>query len=319
MAVYTSVSDAALEAFLTRYDIGPAVSLKGIAEGVENSNFLLETTRGRYILTLFEKRVSPEDLPYFLSLMTHCADAGLPVAPAIAQKDGSFLGELCGRPTAVIAFLKGLSVDDPSPVHCAAVGHALADLHQATSSFKMDRPNTLSLEGWIDLAAQTADGADRCEPGLGQLIADEIGYLQQHWPIDLPIGVTHSDLFPDNVLFTGSKITGIIDFYFSATDFLAYDLAVLVNAWCFDFNHQLDRKRAKAIIETYDTARPLTAAETLAMPILMRGAALRFMLTRLYDWLNQQADALVKVKDPLDYKIRLHQHRALKDLADYVV
>ncbi|WP_308911902.1 homoserine kinase [Pseudokordiimonas caeni] len=321
MAVYTQVDDQTLAEFLSQYDVGEPTSFKGIAEGVENSNYLLETTKARFILTLYEKRANPADLPYFLALMEHIAKAGLPAPLPVHDKAGNALKTLKGRPACLISFLTGVSVNDTGPEQCAALGAALAGMHKATADFDQTRPNDLSLAGWHTLADKIGDRADEIEPGLAALIREELAYLDAHWPAEgsLPAGTIHADLFPDNVLMLGGKVTGLIDFYFSCTDFLAYDIAVCLNSWCFDDAHAFAPVRAKRLMENYDILRPLTAAETKALPILARGSALRFMLTRAYDWLNPVPGAVVRPKDPRDYLLRLKFHRTVSDAAQYVV
>lgn len=319
MAVYTQVDDQTLNRFLEGYDVGEAVSFKGIAEGVENSNYLLETTKGRFILTLYEKRANPEDLPYFLEMMEHIAAAGLPCALPVRDKAGAALQTLAERPACLITFLSGVSVQHMTETHCAAVGTVLADMHKATDDFSRQRANDLSLDGWLALADKTQARADEVQDGLGREIARELQHLTDHWPKGLPTGTIHADLFPDNVLFSGDRITGVIDFYFGCTDMQAYDLAVCLNAWCFDTDHAFLPGHAKRLIEMYDAHRPLSPAEIDALPLLCRGAALRFLLTRLYDWLNPVEGAVVRPKDPLDYFKRLKFHQTIGDTADYVV
>lgn len=319
MAVYTQVDDLTLSNFLSQYDIGVATSFKGIAEGVENSNYLLGTTKGQYILTLYEKRANPEDLPYFLDMMEHLASKGLPAPLPIRDKNGQALKTLAGKPACIISFLTGVSVDHMSTDHCAELGNTLAKMHKSLVDYAVERPNDLSIDGWRKLAADTEEKADTVMPGLRKLIADEITFLEENWPHTLPTGTVHADLFPDNVLFTGTKITGLIDFYFGCTDILAYDLAVCINAWCFDADHEFDAPKAKRLVEMYDIERRLSPAEMDALPILCRGAALRFLLTRLYDWLNPVEGAVVRPKDPMDYVKRLKFHQQVEDTARYVV
>lgn len=317
MAVYTEVPDTELRAFIDQYEIGEVVSCKGIAEGVENSNFLLHTATGAYILTLYEKRVHPEDLPFFLGLMQHLAKKGLSCPTPLNGKDGRALRELCGRPAAICSFLEGMWPRRPNERHCQLLGAALADLHVKGRDFPMRRPNNLSLAGWRDLAAKTAARADEVEAGLGALIADELRYLDRHWPHDLEIGTIHADLFPDNVFFLGDRLSGLIDFYFACTDFLAYDLAVCINAWCFEPDNSFNTTKARTMVKAYDSHRKLPEAEIAALPILARGSALRFLLTRLYDWLNHPPGAFVKPKDPLEYRRKLTFHRQAKSAAAY--
>jgi len=317
MAVYTEVPDDALAAFVADYDIGDVTACKGIAEGVENSNFLLYTTRGRYILTLYEKRVKPSDLPFFIALMRHLGQKGLPCPRPIAARNGEALGRLCDRPAAIISFLDGMWVRKPSERHCQMLGAALADMHIKGRDFGMRRTNDLSLDGWRTLAQQTADGADKVRQGLRTEIAAEIDHLGHRWPQGLETGVIHADLFPDNVFFLDDALSGIIDFYFACTDFLAYDLAVCLNAWCFEQDGSFNITKARAMFRGYEKHRAIPQNEIAALPILARGSALRFLLTRLYDWLNHPAGAFVKPKNPLEYRRKLRFHQKASDATAY--
>ncbi len=309
MAVYTEVSDADVSAFLAAYDLGRVRALKGIAEGVENSNYLLRTERGAYILTLYEKRVAEESLPFFLGLMDHLSARGLTCPQPVRTRSGAPLGRLAGRPAAIVTFLDGVCRNRPSADDCASVGEALAQLHRAAADFKGARANALSLEAWPELFAPVSFCADDVEPGLSAAIADELRFLKANWPQALPRGIIHADLFPDNVLFLGDRISGLIDFYFACCDDLAYDLAICLNAWCFEADGAFDIGKAAALFQSYQSVRALTAAEIDAIPVLARGAALRFALTRLVDWLHVPDGALVHPKNPLEYisKLRFHQ------------
>jgi homoserine kinase type II len=305
MAVYTDVTDADLTAFLGHYDIGKARALKGIAEGVENSNFLLHAGAGVYILTLYEKRVDEESLPFFLGLMEHLARHGLNCPLPVRNRSGGALGRIAGRPAAIVTFLEGVSATNPNSDQCAALGESLGKLHEAGADFPMRRPNSLGLSAWPELFQQVGARADEVQPGLSDLIAKELTFLERNWPDDLPSGIIHADLFPDNVLFLGDAVSGLIDFYFACVDDLAYDAAVCLNAWCFDKDQAFDGRKAQAFFTAYERVRPLTAAEAGAIPILARGAALRFTLTRLVDWLNVPPGALVHPKDPREYVRKL--------------
>jgi homoserine kinase type II len=309
MAVYTQVSDEDLSRFVAEYDIGTVVSFAGIAEGVENSNFLVRTDRSSYILTLYEKRVAPQDLPFFVGLMHYLAARGLRCPTPIAARDGQALRHLNGRPAAIVSFLEGLWPRRILPVHCAGLGEALAKLHRAQEGFEMRRPNALSLSGWRSLVAACETRADDVKPGLGQGIKAELAHLEAAWPTGLPEGVIHADLFPDNVFFLGDKLSGLIDFYFACNDFLVYDLAICLNAWCFEPDHSFNVTKARLLVAQYQRHRPLSPAEIAALPVLCRGSALRFLLTRLYDWLNHPAGALVRPKDPLEYWAKLQFHQ----------
>ncbi|WP_027487142.1 homoserine kinase [Allorhizobium undicola] len=317
MAVYTDINEVDLKAFLAEYHTGSLLSFKGIAEGVENSNFLLHTTEGALILTLYEKRVDKGDLPFFLGLMHHLADRGLNCPLPLPRRDGALLGELSGRPAALISFLEGMWLRKPEPVHCAAVGKALADMHLKSEGFALKRANALSVAGWQELWAKSQDRADEVQAGLGEEIDGELAFLSQNWPQDLTSGVIHADLFPDNVFFIGNTLSGLIDFYFACNDFLAYDLAICLNAWCFEKDGSYNITKGKAMIEGYLGTRALSAQEIAALPLLCRGSALRFFLTRLYDWLMTPAGALVVKKDPLEYLRKLRFHQAVATAADY--
>lgn len=310
MAVYTDVSDAELEAFLARYAIGRARSFKGIAEGVENSNFLLETESGRYILTLYERRVEAADLPFFLGLMEWLAARGFPSAAPVADRNGGNLNRLAGRPAAIVMFLSGLAARAPSAAQCEQAGLGLAWLHQAADGFSGRRENNLGQSAWAGLAARLASKSEALKPGLAAVVASDIEAIAAAWPRDLPAGIVHADWFPDNVFFDAGAFVGAIDFYFAAHDLLAYDIGVAINAWCFEADGSFNLTAARALIRGYERRRTLSREEKAALPILARGAAMRFFLTRLADWGRDDADALVKPKDPLEYERKLAVHRA---------
>ena len=317
MAVYTDISEDDLKQFLGQYDVGELMSYKGIAEGVENSNFLLHTTKDPLILTLYEKRVEKNDLPFFLGLMQHLAAKGLSCPLPLPRKDGELLGELSGRPAALISFLEGMWLRKPEAKHCREVGKALAAMHLAGEGFEIERPNALSVEGWKVLWDKSEARADEVEKGLRQEIRPEIDYLAAHWPKDLPAGVIHADLFQDNVFFLGDELSGLIDFYFACNDLLAYDVSICLNAWCFEKDGAYNVTKGKALLEGYQSVRPLSAEELDALPLLARGSALRFFLTRLYDWLTTPEGALVVKKDPLEYLRKLRFHRSISHVAEY--
>jgi homoserine kinase type II len=317
MAVYTDVAAEDLASFLAGYDIGDLLAYKGIAEGVENSNFLVHTSRGYYILTLYEKRVAESDLPFFLALMEHLAARGLTCPQPVKNRAGATLGRVAGRPAAIVTFLDGMWIRRPSAAHCAALGEALAKLHLAGADFAMTRANALSVEGWRRLYDACRGRANEVQRGLADLLATELATLEQAWPRGLPQGVIHADLFPDNVFFLGDKLSGLIDFYFACTDTLVYDVAICLNAWCFEPDHSFNVTKGRALLASYAKSRPLSAAEWEKLPLLARGAALRFLLTRLVDWLDVPAGALVRPKDPLEYVRKLRFHQAVATARDY--
>jgi homoserine kinase type II len=317
MAVYTDVADDELRAFIAAYDIGEVLSCKGIAEGVENSNFLITTECGNFILTLYEKRVAPRDLPFFIALMEHLARHGIACPTPVPGRDGIALRELCGRPAAVVTFLAGMWPRRIQPLHCAAVGAALAALHLAGTSFGMSRANDLSVAGWRRIYEACRHRAAEVQPGLDEELCAELAIIEAEWPDNLPTGTIHADLFPDNVFFREREVSGLIDFYFACTDFLAYDVAICLNAWCFEADGSLNVTKARLLLDGYRRARPLSPIELAALPLLARGSALRFLLTRLFDWLNQPAGALVRPKEPLEYLRRLRFHRGIATVAGY--
>jgi homoserine kinase type II len=317
MAVYTEVSDEELEEFLRQYDLGGLVSFKGIAEGVENSNYLLRTGTGTYILTLYEKRVQRGDLPYFLGLMEHLAGQGIACPTPIRGRDGKALRELCSRPAAIISFLEGVWPRRVQPRHCALLGDTMARMHLAGASFEGKRANALSVGGWRPLFRQIEARADEVRPDLAAELADELAHLEAHWPRDLPAGIIHADLFPDNVFFLDQKLSGLIDFYFACNDFFAYDLAICLNAWCFETDRSFNITKARHLLSAYREVRPFSDTELDALPLLARGSALRFLLTRLYDWLNHPDGAWVKPKDPMEYLQKLKFHQGITGAGAY--
>ena len=309
MAVYTVVTAEAMAALLARYDAGELVSAKGIAEGVENSNYLIDTTTGRFILTLYEKRVDAGDLPFFMALLDHLADRGLPVPRAIRDRHGEQVQTVAGRPACLIEFLPGVSVSHPTPAQAHAAGEALGAMHGALRDFGRSRTNALGPQGWIALARKCGDDLDLIAPALGSRVAEELAWLDVNWPRNLPQAVVHGDLFPDNVLMRGDRVGGVIDFYFACTEVRAWDVAVTHAAWSFDSEgRNYCAPVGDAILAGYDLKFGLSAAERDAFSTLTRGACLRFLLTRAWDWLNTPADALVTRKDPLAFLRRLDHY-----------
>ena len=317
MAVYTEVSDDDLAQFVASYGLGNLLSYKGIAEGVENTNYLIHTDKGPFFLTLYEKRVAPDDLPFFLGLMEHLGNAGITCPTPIRDAQGRILRALSGRPAALVTFLEGVWIRRPQPKHCLAVGEALANLHQAGRGFAGTRANALGPSGWRPLYERFRSRADEIAPGLATTIEHELDELEADWPEGLDQGIIHADLFPDNVFFLGDKLSALIDFYFACNDALSYDVAVTLNAWCFETDHSFNVTKGRALLKGYQSVRPLTGAERDALPLLARGAALRFLLTRAYDWLHTSADAMVSPKDPLEYLRRLKFHRSVHSASEY--
>ncbi|ANP45023.1 homoserine kinase [Candidatus Viadribacter manganicus] len=316
MAVYTTLSDSDVAALMAQYDIGNAVTCEGIAEGVENTNYKLTTPQGRFILTLFEKRVSETDLPFFMGVMERLAARRFPAPMPIAARSGSHLVRVAGKPAAIVSFLDGVWPRVWNGAHCAAIGDALARMHVALDGFEQTRANRLSIDGWETLIKPRLSEAEALRPGLAAEVARDLAEVRAAWPSQLPRGAIHADLFPDNAFFVGDQLSGVIDFYFACTDLLAYDLAACLNAWCFD-GVRYDLERGRAMIQAYANVRPLSAGERAALPVLARGAALRFFATRLTDWSTTPEGATVTPKDPLEYADKLRFHRQAQRAADY--
>lgn len=317
MAVYTEVTDEDLADFLSKYDVGALLSYKGIAEGVENTNYLVHTTQGPFILTLYERRVKMDDLPFFLGLMEHLARAGVSCPTPVRDRQGRNLKTLAERSAILVTFLEGVWLRRPQVVHCAALGRALALVHEGAKDFPMTRENALGLADWRPLYDRFAVRASEIALNLGDVIEKELAYIETAWPTALPMGVIHADLFPDNVFFLSDRLSGLIDFYFACTDRLAYDIAICLNAWCFEPDFSFNVTKGRALLRGYESVRKLEPAECAAMPVLARGAALRFLLTRAHDWLHTSRDALVKPHDPIAFLRRLTFHQGVRGIAAY--
>lgn len=317
MAVYTPLADADLDALLADYDLGPRLGCEGVSEGVENTNYRLATARGRFILTIFEKRTAESDLPFFMAVMARLAERGFPAPEPMRTRAGALLTRVKQKPACIVIFLDGAWPRTPDVGHCAAIGAALARMHRALAGFELTRINALGPAGWEALIAPRLAQAEFLRAGLAASVERDVALVRAAWPHDLPRGVIHADLFPDNALFQDRELSGVIDFYFACTDILAYDLAVCLNAWCFEEEKRYDVARGAAMIAAYEAVRPLSDGERRALPVLARGAALRFFATRLADWGDTPAGALVRPKNPLEYADKLAFHRAARDARDY--
>ncbi len=317
MAVYTEIADEQIAAFIAEYDIGRVVACKGIAEGVENTNYLIVTDLAPFILTLYEKRVRTTDLPFFLGLMEHLAARGVPCPVPVRGRDGAALRRIADRPAAIVTFLNGLWPRRPTAAHCGPLGEALGRLHIAGADFCGRRTNDLSVAGWQRLLTAIASSREPVARELRDELSAELETIAKDWPSHLPSGIIHADLFPDNVFFQGERLSGLIDFYFACHDLLAYDLAVCLNAWCFEPDLSFNVTKARRLFAGYRGVRNLTVDEVAALPLLARGAAMRFLLTRLYDWMNTPANALVTRKDPGEYLAKLRFHRQVTSVAGY--
>ena len=317
MAVYTNISESIIHKFLADYNIGEIVSYTGIREGIENSNFLLKTRLGCYILTIYEKRVQTVDLPFFLGLMEHLALKGFPCATPVRRSDGTAWGEICGKQAAIITFVPGASSQEITLNHCQLIGQTLAKLHICSASFNMERPNNLSIGSWMPLLERCDQLKALKNDKLTIRLKETISHLEVYWPKKLPKGPIHADLFPDNILFKSNKVSGVIDFYFACTDFFAYDLAICLNAWCFGSDGTFSIHRGQSMLSAYMNERPLNSCEVKALPILSCGAAIRFLLTRLHDWFNTPDTALVIKKDPTPYINRVNFHKEISKPESY--
>ncbi len=319
MAVFTHVSAEDVAIFLRRYSVGDLIALKGIAEGVQNSNFFIETTKGKFFLTLYEERVDISALPYFHSLLTHLYSAGCKVPKFINDNDGNWLQQLAGRPACLIEFLSGVSATTPTPQQAYAVGDALAQLHNAVESFEGTRINEMGIGNWQAMAAKCdIDGLNSISPMLAGRIFDELEFLNANWPRHLKSSAVHADLFPDNVLLLGNDVSGLIDFYFACTDLVAYDLAVTHAAWSFSSDGGTYMPQiGTAIIQGYAAKRDFVDAIGV-MPVLLRGASMRFLLSRCYDWINTPTNAFVTRKDPLAFLRRLDFYSKIDNPKDFL-
>lgn len=315
MAVFTPLSEDQVRTILADYDVGDYASHEGILEGVENSNFRVQTTGGaQLVLTVFEHRTNVNDLPFFFAYTDHLVGMGIPCPGPILNKRHEASVVVEGKRAALFPFLAGqsLKIADLKPEHCEDLGKFVARMHLAVADFTMERENALSLSGWKKLADKTRGKADSVQSGLAPLIDDELSHLEQNWPKSLPRGAVHADIFPDNVFFRDDRVSAVIDFYFSATDMLAYDLAIVINAWCFDQDFKFRPDCYKALMSGYESIRPLSYYEKKAMPLLLRAASIRFLMTRLHDWVFHDPNSFVKPHDPLAYVARLKFHQAEK-------
>lgn len=322
MAVYTHLSDEEIAALLEQYGIGELRLAMGIAQGVENSNYLIEAQRRgevshKYILTLYEKRVNPEDLPFFIGLMEHLASRGVPCPLPVHARSGEVIVEAKGRPAAIVSFLNGRSRSIIRGEFLGSLGMHIAQLHEAADGFVLRRANDLSLEGWWRIFRKIHTQLNSVQDGLEDAVHRELDYLSAHWPDTLPLGIIHADLFPDNVFFDGTQVSGIIDFYFACEDMLAYELAICLNCWCFEPSGEFNMTKAQTLLRAYDKQRSLSQAERMALPLLARGAALRFLLTRAHDWIHHPEGALVTPKNPLEYYHKLRFHQQVVSVAEY--
>jgi homoserine kinase type II len=318
MAVYTKISQNDLEELLSNYEIGKPLSYTAIEAGIQNSNYFIDTDKARYVLTIYENRINLDDLPFFLNLTEHLATHGVPCPLPIANKTGEKISTIQGKPCAIISFVKGTEVKNINISHVSELGKNLAKMHLAGQDFPMQRVNEMGMDHWQDMLNNVKNRADEIENGISAEISEQLELLQKNWPKNLAKGIIHGDVFPDNVLFADNgSIAGIIDFYFACTDILIYDLAVCLNSWCFDDNKIFNQEKANMLISSYNKVRPISKDEMDALPILATGAAMRFLLSRMYGWQNRVEGAVVFTKDPLEYLQKLRFHSKIKSYEEY--
>ena len=320
MAVYTKLSEDDLKEFFSKYDLGELLDHKGIKDGIENTNYFIRTKKGKFILTVYEKRVDEKDLPFFMSLMRNLYDKNFPSPEPIINKNGSYISDIFGKKAAVVSFLEGLSKKKLNPSDCHEVGINAAKLHSITKNLTGKRENKLSINSWRKIYSKVKKDCSKIHPDLVAIIEKNLHEIEKNWPKNIPSGIIHADLFPDNIFFKDKKLSGIIDYYFSCNDFYAFEIAVCLNALCFEGENEnlsFNVTKAKRFIDGYSSIRKLTEDEKKYLKILCQGAAIRFLLTRVFDYLNLIQGAIVKIKDPIEYLKRLEFHNNVKDYKDY--
>jgi len=322
MAVYTKLEKEEINNILLNYKLGKLKNFEGIKEGIENTNYFIETEKGKYILTIYERRVKDTDLPFFSSLMVELSKNGFNCPKPISNKDNNYISDIKNKKFMIVGFLEGQSKKNLTPMECKIVGSQIAKLHQITKNFKFFRTNDLSVKSWRSIFSQVKNKCNKIHPELPKLIEANLTSIEKEWPKNLPSGIIHADLFSDNIFFKNNKFSGFIDFYFSCNDFYAFEIAICFNALCFDGvkqNLSFNVTKAKKLMEGYNEVRKITKDEKIAIKVLSQGAALRFLLTRVFDYINTVDDAVVKIKDPEEYLKRLEFHKNAKSYEDYLI
>jgi len=320
MAVYTKLSADELKDFFFKYDLGKLINHKEIKEGIENTNYFTQTENGKFILTLYEKRVDEKDLPFFISLMKNLFDKNFPCPNPIINKNGNYISEIKNKKAAVISFLNGTAKKILNPNECYQVGIYAAKLHSITKDLTGKRKNKLSVNSWKEIYKKIRNDCSKIHKNLPKIIEKNLTEIENNWPKNIPSGIIHADLFPDNIFFNGNKLSGIIDYYFSCYDYYAFEIAICLNALCFEGQNQnlsFNVTKAKKFIDGYSSIRSLTEEEKKSLKVLCQGAAIRFLLTRVFDYLNLTEGAIVKIKDPVEYLKRLEFHDNVKNYQDY--
>ena len=320
MAVYTKLSKNELVEFFSKYNLGKLLNYKGIKEGIENTNYFIQTEKGKFILTLYEKRTEEKDLPFFISLMRNLFDKKFPSPEPIINKNGNYISQILKKNAAVVSFLEGNAKKNLSPNNCYQVGISAAKLHLITKNLTGKRENKLSVNSWREIYNKIKKDCSKIDKNLPEIIEKNLNEIEKNWPKNIPMGIIHADLFPDNIFFKNDKLSGIIDYYFSCFDFYAFEIAICLNALCFEGtkeNLSFNVTKAKKFIDGYSSIRKLTIEEKNSLKILCQGAAMRFLLTRVFDYINLTEGAIVTVKDPLEYLKRLEFHDSVKNYQDY--
>jgi len=320
MAVYTKLSEKDLIEFLSKYNIGKIQKHEEIKEGIENTNYFIQTEKGKFILTVYEKRVEEQDLPFFVGLMKNLFDKKFPSPEPIINKNGNYISEILGKKAAVVSFLNGAAKKSLNPDDCHKIGINTAKLHLITKNLSGKRENKLSVNSWRKIYNKVKKDCSTIHPNLSQVIEKNLDEIEKNWPKNIPAGIIHADLFPDNIFFKNNELSGIIDFYFSCYDFYAFEIAICLNALCFEGKNEnlsFNVTKAKKFIDGYSSIRKLDKSEKESLKILCQGAAIRFLLTRVFDYLNLIEGAIVKIKDPIEYLKRLEFHNNVKDYKDY--
>tara|TARA_Y100001970_G_C14193357_1_gene836668 strand:- start:650 stop:1600 length:951 start_codon:yes stop_codon:yes gene_type:complete len=310
MAVYTSIDVQTLNNFLKKYNIGELLGYEGILEGVENTNYKITTIKNKFILTIFEKRVNEEELPFFIELQHHLSKKNIKCPRPIADKKNNYVNVMKEKKCVIMSYLEGEKLHDVKPKHCLQLGEEIANMHLCTSDFTLSRKNNLDQSNWKSIFRKCQSAENHKYYQFYTLIENELIFIEKNWPKNLPSGVIHADIFQDNVFYIKEKLTGLIDFYFACNDYYAYDLAICINAWCFNNNGDFDSEKFNSIISGYNNLRKLNEEEYKYIRILMRGAAVRFLLTRLHDELYHPKNAFVEPKDPIEYLniLKFHQY-----------
>ena len=319
MAVYTKLEHQEVRQFLEQYNINNFKDYKGITEGVENTNYLIKTSEQDYILTIYEKRVDENDLPFFIKLLSYLSENKFPCPKPIANKNNEKINRIKNKNAALVTFINGQSKNKITSEECFEIGKITAQLHEITKKFDINRKNNLSIENWESIFEKTIKQKIDLDESIIKKTKNYLNFLKDKWPKNLPQGIIHGDLFPDNIFFTNNKVSGIIDFYFACNDFFAYEIAICINSLCFDNNFTFNMTKAKNLIDGYTSIRTLSEDEKKYLPILSMGAAMRFFLTRLYDFYHTDNKADVKIKDPFEYLKKIEFHSTIKNFNEYFI